>query len=83
MSAAVVAHSHQRISHRVVNATGCDIGIYVGAGARHVAILHTRVTGANFQGIFAEKTSHLRISGSTVTGNAFHTIDPSAPAGSA
>jgi hypothetical protein len=79
LSAAVVAHAHQRISQRVVNASGCDIGIYVGAGARHVSIRSTTVTGADFQGIFAEKTSHLRISHSTVTGNAFHTIDPSAP----
>ena len=79
LSAAVVAHSHQRISHRVINATGCDIGIYIGARARHVSIRSTRVTGANFQGIFAEKTAYLRISHSTVTGNAFNTIDPSAP----
>lgn len=79
LSAAVVAHAHQSISHQMVDATGCDIGIYVGAGARHVTIRSTTVTGANFQGIFAEKTSHLRITHSTVTGNAFNTIDPSAP----
>ena len=46
LSAAVVAHAHQNISHRVVDATGCDIGIYVGAGADHVSIRETRVTGA-------------------------------------
>jgi Right handed beta helix region len=79
LSAAVVAHAHQHIAHRVIDATGCDIGVYVGAGARHVSIRSVTVTGANFQGIFAEKTSHLRISHSTVTGNAFNTIDPSAP----
>jgi len=79
LSAAVVARAHQRISHRVVDATGCDIGIYVGAGARRVSIRSTTVTGANFQGIFAERTSHLTISHSTVTRNAFNTIDPSAP----
>jgi hypothetical protein len=79
LSAAVVAHAHQEISQRVVDATGCDIGIYVGAGVRHVSIRSTTVTGANFQGILAEKTSHLAISHSTVTGNAFNTIDPSAP----
>ena len=80
LSAAVVAHPHQRIAHRVVDATGCDIGVYVGAGVRHVTIGYTKVTGANFQGVFAEKTSYLRISHSTLTGNAFNTIDPSAPA---
>ena len=78
LSAAVVARPHQHIS-RWVDATGCDIGIYVGAGVRHVSITSTTVTGANFQGIFAEKTSDLRISWSTVTNNAFNTIDPTAP----
>src|SRR3954465_6071643 len=73
LSAAVVAHAHQKITHRVVDATGCAVGIYVGAGARHVLVESTTVTGANFQGIFAEKTSHLRIARSTVTGNAFNT----------
>lgn len=79
LSAAVVAHPHQRISRKVVDATGCDIGIYVGASVRHVSIRSTTVTGANFQGILAEKTSHLSISHSKVTGNGFNTIDPTAP----
>jgi hypothetical protein len=79
LSAAVVAHADQQISHKVVHANGCDIGIYIGAGARHVSIRSITVTGASFQGIFAEKTTHLTISHSIVTGNAFHTIDPSAP----
>ncbi|WP_183061863.1 right-handed parallel beta-helix repeat-containing protein [Motilibacter peucedani] len=79
LSASVVAHDHQRISRTTVDATGCDIGIYVGAGADHVTIRGVRVTGAGYQGIFAEKVSHLRISDSTVTGNAYKTVDPSAP----
>lgn len=79
LSAAVVASSHQVIARRTVDATGCDIGIYIGAGVRHVAIRSVTVTGANFQGIFAEKTSWVRIVHSTVTNNAFGTIDPSAP----
>ena len=79
LSAAVVASSHQVIARRTVDATGCDIGIYIGAGVRHVAVRSVTVTGANFQGILAEKTSHVRIVHSTVTGNAFNTLDPSAP----
>lgn len=75
----MVAHSHQTISYRTVWAGGCDIGIYVGAGVTHVTIDSVRVTGANFQGIFAEKTSDLTIENSLVHNNGFHTIDPSAP----
>jgi hypothetical protein len=79
LSAAVVAHSHQRIANQAIDASGCDIGIYVGAGANHVTIASVKVSGANFQGIFAEKTSYLTVSHSTVTDNGFNTIDPSAP----
>ncbi|HEY7857174.1 MAG TPA: right-handed parallel beta-helix repeat-containing protein [Candidatus Nanopelagicales bacterium] len=79
LSAAVVARSHQRIAHRTIR-TSCDIGIYVGAGVTHVTIDGVRVSGAHFQGILAQKTSYLTVANSTVTGNGFQTIDPSAPA---
>lgn len=79
LSAKVVARAHQKIAHRVIDASGCDIGIYVGAGAGHVTIKGVTVSGANAQGIFAEKTSHLTVEKSSLTGNGFHTIDPSAP----
>lgn len=79
MSAAVVARSNQRITHRNIR-TRCDIGIYVGPSVSHVTIDSVRVSGANFQGILAENTSHLTIRNSTITGNGFNTIDPSAPA---
>lgn len=80
LSAAVVAHAGQTIAHRRINAAGCDIGIYVGAGVSHVKIDAVTVTGANFEGIFAERTSHLTVEKSTISGNGLHTIDPSAPA---
>lgn len=79
LSAAVVAHPHQRIAQRHIDATGCDIGIYVGQGVSHVRIDSVSVSGANFQGIFAEKTSHLTVQDSVVTDNGFHTTDPAAP----
>ncbi|HEX7354046.1 MAG TPA: right-handed parallel beta-helix repeat-containing protein, partial [Mycobacteriales bacterium] len=79
LSAAVVAQANQKISATTVDATGCDIGIYVGSGATGVTIDGVTVTGANFQGILAEKTSALTVQNSTVDGNGFHTIDPSAP----
>ncbi|MGH9105844.1 MAG: right-handed parallel beta-helix repeat-containing protein [Acidimicrobiales bacterium] len=79
LSAAVVATPHQSIAHKTVNATGCDIGIYVGAGASHVTISSVTVSGASFEGILAQKTSHLTIKSSTVTGNGFKTANKSAP----
>ena len=77
LSAAVVATRGQTISHGTLDASGCDIGIYIGHGARYVTVHDMKVTGAAFQGIFAEKTSHVRITDSTVTNNAFGTIDTS------
>lgn len=78
LSAAVVARPYQRIVDRTIK-TSCDIGIYVGAGVSHVRIDNVRVSGASFEGIFAQKTSNLTIENSTITGNGFKTTDPSAP----
>jgi len=79
LSAAVVAKSHQRIANQTINATGCDIGIYIGPRASHVSIDHVTVENANFQGILAQKTSHILIENSTITENGWHTIDPTIP----
>ncbi|GAA3757243.1 hypothetical protein GCM10022240_07570 [Microbacterium kribbense] len=74
-TAAVVAQPGQVISQRTVNATGCDVGIYVDAA--NVTIDQVKVTGANAAGILAENTSYLTLTRSTVTGNGFHA--PAAP----
>jgi hypothetical protein len=79
LSAAVVAHSHQTLSHRWIDATNCDIGIFVGPGVKHVTIDHVAVSGANFQGILAYDTSYLTIKNSRIRNNGFHTLDSSAP----
>jgi hypothetical protein len=79
LSAAVVAKSGQTIAHKTIDAAGCDIGIYVGPGVSGVTIDAVKVTGASFQGILAEKTSHLKVEHSILTGNGFKTIDKSAP----
>lgn len=79
LSAALVANSHETIAHRTIDAKGCDIGIFVGPGVTGVTIDAVTVTGANFQGIFAEKTSGVTVERSTITGNGFGTIDASAP----
>ena len=75
----MVARPGQTISHRTINAAPCDIGIYVGAGVSHVTINSVTVDGASFQGIFAQDTSYVTIEHSTVTDNAFGTIDTSVP----
>ncbi|WP_162308115.1 right-handed parallel beta-helix repeat-containing protein [Segeticoccus rhizosphaerae] len=80
LSAAVVAHSHQYLANRRVDATGCDIGIFVGPGVQHVTVNDVVVTGANFQGILAYDTSYLTIKNSRIHDNGFHTLDSSAPA---
>lgn len=79
LSAAVVAQPGETIAGRLINAAPCDIGIYVGAGVSHVTIRSVTVQGANFQGIFAEKTSYVTIKHSTITDNAFGTVDSSVP----
>ena len=79
LSAAVVARSHQKIANRAINAKGCDIGMFVGKSASHVTIDSVVVSGARFQGILAQKTSHLTIEHSTITDNGFKTTNKAAP----
>ncbi len=67
-SAAIDATPGQVISGSV-DATGCDVGIYVGPGANGVVVSGATVTGANDHGVFAEDVSGLVIIGSTISGN--------------
>ncbi len=52
-----------------INATGCDLGIYVPPGTSGIVISGVTVTGANDHGIFVQDATNVTISGSTVTGN--------------
>ena len=72
LTAAVVATSSTTYSS-AVDATGCDVGIFVGPGVHDVTIDGASVTGANDHGIFAEDAgAKLVIAHSTVTGNGVH-----------
>lgn len=71
-TAAVVARAGQHIRGWHVNATGCDVGIYVGHGATGVQISRVKVTGANDAGILVQDTSRVTITRSVITGNGFH-----------
>ncbi len=72
LTALVVATTGLTINGQTEDATGCDIGIYVGPAITGVTISNDTVSGANNEGIFAEQTSGLLISHSTIKNNAAH-----------
>ena len=67
LTASVIATASTTYSS-TIDATGCDLGIYVGPGITGVTISAT-ISGANDHGIFAQDTSNLTVSGSTLQGN--------------
>lgn len=67
LTAAVVANSNQVITG-IINAAGCDIGIYVGPGIQ-VVIANATVTGANDHGILVQDTTNTVIENSLITAN--------------
>jgi len=54
---------------QTINASGCDLGIYVPPGTSGITITDVTVTNANDHGIFVKDASNITISNSTVTGN--------------
>src|ERR1035441_6148255 len=69
LTAKVILTSNQQLTGTKIDATGCDIGIYVGPGTEKVVIRGVTVTGANEHGIFVQDASHVTIQYSVVTGN--------------
>ena len=69
LTATVLATTGQTISHQVIDASGCDIGIYVGTGVTGVTISGNTITHANDHAILAEDTSGITIKDNTVTDN--------------
>ncbi len=67
LTAAVVATSN--LTGSTVNATGCDVGIYVPPGTSGITITGVNVFGANDHGIFVQNASGITISNSTVQAN--------------
>jgi hypothetical protein len=68
LTADVIAQTGQTITG-AVDATGCDIGIYVPPGTSGVTINGATVSGANDHGIMAEDTTNLAIENSTIQNN--------------
>jgi hypothetical protein len=67
-TAKVVAHSYQVITGHI-NATGYDIGIYIGPGVHNVKVNGATVSGANDEGILVQRASNIVIENSAITGN--------------
>jgi nitrous oxidase accessory protein NosD len=65
----MTAHTGQVISHLTVDATGCDVGIYVQPGSTDVEITHDTITGAGIHGVFVQDSSQITIDHDTVSGN--------------
>ena len=70
-TAKVVAHSGQTI-RGAVDATGYDVGIYIGPGVHDVRVIGATVTGANDEGILVQDAYNVLIEHSTVKGNTAH-----------
>ncbi len=51
----------------MVDASGCDVGVYVGPGVESVVIANATITGANDHGIFVQDTSNVVIEDSLIT----------------
>ena len=68
LTAKLVAHDHETVSG-AVEASGCDIGIYVPPGAVGVVVRGATVTGAADQGILVQDANGVVIEDSTVTGD--------------
>jgi hypothetical protein len=79
MTTKVILTSNQQLIGTTVNATGCDLGIYIGPGTDNVQISGVTVTGSNEHAIFAQDATHVNIQYSVVTGNgvAAHTCPAS------
>ena len=77
----VILTSNQQLAGTKIDATGCDIGIYIAPGAEKVLISGVTVTGANEHGIFAQDASRVTIQYSVVTENgvAGHACPPAGP----
>ncbi len=67
LTAAMVVTTN--VSDISLNASGCDIGLYVPPGTSGITISGVTVSGANDHGIFVQDASDITISASTITGN--------------
>lgn len=74
LSAAVVARSGQHITG-TIDATGCDVGVYVGRGTRSVTITGATITGASAHAVMVVNTSDTVVRGNMVYSTFNNIID--------
>jgi hypothetical protein len=67
-TAKVIATSGQIISGNI-DATGYDVGIYIGPGVKNVMVIRAKVSNANYEGILVQDTSGIVIKNSTIENN--------------
>ncbi|MGH2511395.1 MAG: right-handed parallel beta-helix repeat-containing protein, partial [Candidatus Limnocylindrales bacterium] len=72
LDAAVVLRSGAHVRGLHVDATGCDIGIFIGPGSTGTTVTGSTVTGANDHGIFVENASRVTLAQNLVEGNGIH-----------
>jgi len=65
----MTAHSGQVVSGQTVNAHGCDVGIFVPPGSKHVIITGDIVTKAKIHAIFVQDSSYITINRNKVVNN--------------
>lgn len=60
--------SGQRV-HGVIDASACDVGVYVGPGVHDVVISQATITGSHDHGIFVQDATRIRIQHNTLRGD--------------
>ncbi len=69
MTAKLVVSSPETVSGVVVDAAGCDIGIYVGPGASNAVIEDDTVTGANDHGVLVQDVADVTVRDNRIVHN--------------
>ena len=68
LTAVTVAQSGATVTG-AIDATGCDLGVYIGPGTSGVMVQGATITGANDHAVLADDATNLTISGNTINGN--------------
>jgi hypothetical protein len=78
LTAAVVATTNDNIEGDSIDASNCDIGIFIDNNVTGVIIDGVTITGAGSAAILAQDTSNLSVKESFITGNGFRATVPQA-----
>jgi len=65
----MTAHSNQVISKKTINATGCDVGIFVPPSSKNVVIMKDDISGAGIHAIFVQDSWNIIIINNNVHDN--------------